>query len=343
MIDWVTAVLPCRHFQLPADTVIKHSPTGEIHWETRCRVQVAGTHSSTISVKSDGVDETNQGTISHILVSGNPSKFLQGHNIFGSDDIVSLMYDTFLKIIQLLDITPDARDLKKVKCGDYELKIVDINYSFELRNRADVLSVIRAMEYKSKTRHGRPSMKGSTLYWGQSSARWALKTYSKGEEIEAKNHQLPIELKDTKLAEWADNKMRIELRLKHKELTDLNILKANDLSIEIAQKLFKKYVRRIDMTDQIALSDDKQMSIPNRLRSTYILWKNGDDLRSILPKATYYRHRKDMRNFGINIDLRQDTSPKRNVIPLIRILEAKPAQIPEWAFSQKLIHRSATR
>jgi len=326
---------------LDSDRVFKVSSTGEIQWETACRIQVSGSHEATISVKSAGVDDREEGTISHLLLSGNPSKFLQGHNIFGSDDVVSLVADTYVKVAEHLGITVNTQDYQAVKEGDYPLKMVDINYSYELPIRSDVLSVIRALEFKSKTRHGRPSMKGGTLYWGKSSARWSLKAYSKGEEIEAKSHQLPVELQGTKLAEWADNKLRLELRLKSKELQEIGIFKAKHLSRETAPNLFNEYVRRIDMTEQIALSDERELEIPQRLRLTYIAWKNGEDLRAMLPKTTYYRHRKDMLQYGVNIDLRQDTSPTRNVIPLIRILEAKPAQIPVWAYSERLIHHSA--
>ena len=35
------------------------------------------------SVGGDG-----QGMATHLSLSGNPSKFLQGHNIFGSDDLM---------------------------------------------------------------------------------------------------------------------------------------------------------------------------------------------------------------------------------------------------------------
>jgi len=343
LIDWITAKIPCRHSRLKSDRVYKVSPSGEIHWEADCRISIPGSFESSISVRSVGVDETNQGTISHLELSGNPSKFLQGHNIFGSDDLVSLVYDTFIKVVDFLGITVDIKDLALVKKGDYSISRVDINYSYDLPCRSDVLSVIRALEFKSKTRLGRPVMKGSTLYWGDRSNYWKILTYSKGEEIEIKNHQLPPELKITELTKWADNKLRIELRLLRKELIRLSINKACVLSIELAQKLYKEYIGRINMNEQIALTDEKEMLIPQKLRLVYTAWKSGQDLRSALPIRTYYRRRKEMLEYGINIDLREDKSPTRNVIPLIRIIEANPAQIPEWAFSQNLIHRSATR
>ena len=60
-----------------------------------------------------------QGEATHIWVSVNPSKFLQGHNIFGSDDLVSLVYDMFLMLCRSLEIEPRLDEVRLVKQGDY--------------------------------------------------------------------------------------------------------------------------------------------------------------------------------------------------------------------------------
>lgn len=339
MIDWVTCELPLLHQPLAAGAVFKVDSSGEVEWQTRCRVQVEGSHSSSIQVRSSGSDGEGQATGLHF--SGNPSKFLQGHNVFGSDDLLSLMYDTYLKLLRSLELSPRLSDLRSVKQGAYPISMVDINQSFELPTRQDVLAWIRAAEYKSKTRHGRPSMKGSTLYWGKNSARWALKTYCKGEEIEAPKHKLPLDFLDTPLAQWADNKLRIELRLKKKMLSELDIDSAKDLTIPRVRALFNDFVRKLEMSEQIALSTEKQLDLPQRLRATYILWRNGEDLRHTLPKPTYYRHRKELLDHGIDIALRVESVDRSNVVPLVRILEAQPVTVPDWAFTQQLVHNSA--
>ncbi len=339
MIDWVTCELPLTHAPLESGAVFKVDASGEVEWQTRCRVQVQGSHESSVQVRSVGAD--GEGHATAIRFSGNPSKFLQGHNIFGSDDLVSLMYDTYLKLCRALAITPMLSDLRAVKQGAYPLSTVDINQSFELRTRQEVLAWIRAAEYTSKTRHGRPSMKGSTLYWGKSSQRWALKSYSKGEEIEAPKHKLPTSLETTPLAQWADNKLRIELRLKKKALSELDITHAGQLTIDRARALFNDFLRKLEMNEQIALSSEKQMQLPQRLRATYILWRSGEDLRHTLAKPTYYRHRKELLEYGIDIALRAQSSERANVVPLIRILEAQPMTVPSWAFDQGLVHHSA--
>ena len=83
------------------------------------------------------------------------------------------------------------------------------------------------------------------------------------------------------------------------------------------------------------------MNMPNKLRSTYTLWVEGHDLRSMMSKATYYRHCLELKELGINIDLRPESTKKSNVVPLIKVLEAQPATIPYFAFEKHLIHCSA--
>lgn len=332
--------LPCLHSPLNTGRIICIDPDGQTEWESPKRLVVAGSHDSNFRVSSEGSD--GQGRATHLKFSGNPAKFLQGHNIFGSDDLVSLMNDVYKKIISLLQLSPSVKDYKDVSLGLYKVTSIDINYSYELPSRADVLAWIRAAEFKSKTRHGRPSTKGGTIYWGKHSKRWALKAYSKGEEISAgKGHKLPASLLDTPLVSFADNKLRIELRILSKELDNLNLKTANKLNPQKIKSLFNEYIQRLQMTEQIILSDDKLQLLPQRLRSTYILWRDGYDLRSELPKTSYYRNRAALLDFGIDIALRSEKTKTSNVIPLLRVLEAKPVSVPDWAFDMGLVHASA--
>lgn len=339
MIDWGLVLFPIIHHPINSGEVFSVAPDGEVEWRSPKRVQATGSFEKKISIKSVG--GTGDGLATHLWVHGNPSKFLQGHNVFGSDDIVSLMSDLFNVIAPQFDLKPTLQESHRIKTGDYELKTVDINYSYELPSRADVLQFIRALEYKSKTRHGRPSTKGGTLYFGKNSQRWAIKFYCKAEEIKTAAGRIPYDLQNLGIEKWVDNKLRIELRLLSKELIKIDIKNVKDLTIDKVKSLFSEYVGRIDMSEQITLTDDAMMNMPNKLRSTYTLWVEGHDLRSMMSKATYNRHRLELKTFGINIDLRPESTRKSNVVPLIRVLEAQPATIPYFAFERGLIHCSA--
>jgi len=341
VIDWVSAFLPCVHPPLNAGYVCKIAPDGELEWSAPCRMKIEGSFEKNVTVTSHGSD--GNGNATHLFFSGNPSKFLQGHNIFGSDDLVALMVDTFDVVCRYLDLSPTLTDITQVRAGDYRLTRLDINYSFELPSRSDVLAWLRAAEYKSKTRHGRPASQGGTLWWGKQSKRWRLTAYCKAEEVQVPKHRLPDSLFDTPLIPWVDNKLRIELRLCKKELDELNLSMAYSWLPHTVMTTYFDYLKRLNMNEQIALSTDELMNLPQRLRSTYVLWKDGHDLRSTMAKNTYYRHRKELMEYGINIDLRQDSMDRSNVVPLVRILEAVPAQIPAWAFDRGLVHRSAAK
>jgi II/X family phage/plasmid replication protein len=339
MIDWGLVLFPLIHVPINSGKVISTTPDGEVEWCSPKRVQATGSFDKTVSIKSVGGDGT--GLATHLWVNGNPSKFLQGHNVFGSDNILSLMSDLFDVIASQFSLKPTLQELHCIRMGDYELKMVDINYSYELPCQADVKSFIRALEFKAKNRSGRPTSKGGTLYFGKNSTRWAIKFYSKAEEIQIARGRLPHDLKGVGIEDWVDNKLRVELRLLSKELIKIGIVNVKDLNVDKVTELFAGYLGRIEMSEQIALTDEIMMNMPNKLRSTYTLWIEGHDLRGMMSKATYYRHCLELKELGINIDLRPESTKKSNVVPLIRVLEAKPASIPIFAFERGLIHRSA--
>jgi II/X family phage/plasmid replication protein len=337
MIDWVTAVIPFEHDPLNAGSVIKIDASGEVEWQTSCRISVSGSHEQAIQVKSHGGNGRGQST--HLIMEGNPAKFLQGHNVFGTDDLKALVLGAFSAICSTLKLCPGQPVLDLVAAGNYHLKRVDINYMYELPTAADVRAWIRAAEYKSKTRHGRPSSKAGTLYWGKTSRRWAIKAYSKGEEINGpKSHKLPDQFSSTPISDFAQNKLRIELTLRAKELDETDLSLANKWVASRPYQIFNDYLKRIEMSEQIALSTDIINSLPTKLRGTYILWNNGESPREILSKATFYKHRKELLAYGIDINLRTDKADFSNVVPLIRVLEAQPAQTPEWAYDLRLIY-----
>ena len=203
-------------------------------------------------------------------------------------------------------------------------------------SRRDVLSWIRSAEHKGKTRSGKSSRKGDTLYFGQHSRRWSLKFYSKGGELDV--HKLPDELLKTPLLAHADNILRAELVLRGMELKDKNIQRAKNFTPSFVDALYKEYMSRLEMKSQHKLKNDILINMPRCLQSTYVLWQQGYDLKMTMKESTYYSHWGQLKKYDIDINLPpNDITKMDNVVPLIRVLEAKPAEIPQWAFDLKLV------
>lgn len=243
MIDWVTAIIPCHHPEMiTGGSIASVDPDGVIEWRVEKKKQIRGSYESSLSIKS--LDPT------QIILDGNPAKWLQGHNMFGSDNLIGLIQEVMQKLVPILGFTPTDYDIECWKTGIYFLKRVDCTAMWELPRRADIRAWLRAAEMQSKSRHGRPITKGGTLYFGKNSRRWSVKFYAKGDEIEAKGHKLPddIEQRD-KLIDWADNKLRGELTLRSIQLKEKELSVAAQWSESTPIEQLIAYIGTLNMSE----------------------------------------------------------------------------------------------
>lgn len=336
MIDWLRFIIPCEHPKpIDGGRVLKINQHREIEWEVQSRLQVRGSHDSSIQVKTHSINSDGSG--SSLYVDGNPVKWLQGHNLWGTDNLLSLVYAFMERLAPLIGATPSETDKAAWLAGGYEIKAIDFNRTWHLRNQADVLAWLRSAEHCAHMRHrGKGTLQaGGTLYFGKHSRRWALKCYSKGQELEAKDHKLPLPLQLPSLIEWADKSLRIEVRMLSLELKRLGLHFAANWGDNTVLVIHQDILQGLEMNDAHTLPDFELPDLPPRLQASYIAWKEGYDLRTMFPHNTFYRYRRQMLEHGIDISVVQPRE-KSNVVPLIRVLEALPVGIPDWAVGTDL-------
>jgi II/X family phage/plasmid replication protein len=342
VIDWITFYPNLIHPVLDGGRVFSVKPDGEIEWESKKLLGLCGSHESNLHVKtSASVD----GVGTQLMVTGNPTKWLQGHNLFGTDDLRALVLETMHRLTSLLSLTPTPEEKLSWETGNYGIGRVDINYSYDLPSRAAVRAWLRAAEFSAhlKNRGRGQLMKGGTLYFGKQSRRWSIKIYGKGDEIEAPKHTLPDALSGSGLAAWADKKLRVELVLRSMQLKECRLDRGCYWDDNSALELHRVFTEGLTMSEQVSLSNTTLDGLPPRLQLTYNSWKNGEDLRAILPKKTFYRYRSQLMLLGIDIAIRQPHEDRSNVVPLRRVLEAIPAPIPEWAYGTPLLWEPPAR
>ncbi|EDM6246741.1 hypothetical protein CUL14_23580, partial [Salmonella enterica subsp. enterica serovar Typhimurium] len=126
MIDWITAIVPCFHVTpLSGGRITKTSASGEIEWESLSAISVVGSHDSSLRLKTHSINEHGHGT--HIYFDGNPVKFLQGHNLFGTDNLIPLLCCVLKKITSIpeLGLNPTDFDVRSWEKGNFKLNRVD--------------------------------------------------------------------------------------------------------------------------------------------------------------------------------------------------------------------------
>lgn len=333
MIDWITAEIRCNN-KLDTGCLAKINPKGEVDWVSCSWLPVTGSYESNIMIKP--LSDT------RIVISGNPAKFLQGHNLFGTNDLVYLFNNAFSVIHELLaddGLTPTASQLDDIENGKYHLTRVDINETWHLSNADEVRAWIRAAGEKMNMPYrGKGVFSGDTLYWGKGSKYWFLKCYHKGDEINRKKSNFPSELKTAEMLDYANKSLRLELVLCSKFLRSTCLNNAYFWQEKTARMLLLEYIKKFEMSDNFMISDDVLAKLPTKLKSYYFMWLHGEDVRKHVSKTTFYRIRKQLKEYGIDIALLRDKEREvNNVIPLVKYLEAKPVGIPDWAYEKGLV------
>lgn len=336
MIDWLTMVVPLRHPEpLNSGHVVSINPDGSVEWQSAKRLQVKGSHGTGLTVRtaSHTADRC-----SHIIIDGNPVKYFQGHNVWGSDDLPALAVETCYAVAELLGIEVHPDDAAAWAAGQIQLTRVDVNESFHLNNRAEVLAFIRSAEQTAHLAYrGRGTLKGgSSLYFGKNSRRKTLKLYAKGPEIERKGHRQEIILALPHAKAWADRTLRVELCIRSMELKRLGLAQVaawdtgDELPSAVTAQLLRDEFGGMTMTTTANLSPEILETLRPGLRMAVHSWEAGIDLRATLPHRTFYKYRKELLPHGIDIATKMPREVS-NVVPLYRVLEAKPAQVPDWA------------
>lgn len=348
MIDWFRGEIDFLHDPIPAGHVLSFDADGSMAWDCVKSVECRSSHDTRLTIKSVG--SAGYGMASGLMIDGNLSKFLQGHNVFGSRDLNRLLELSFLKILEIHNdhlegwSSPDIA-LAKIKKGDYKVKMLDINQLYDAGNDASVEAWLHAASMRAVSRHGRAKRDKGTVYLGQHSKRWCQKFYNKWREMLAKGktHALPDYLQNVGLEEFIQGKLRAELRIFAKELEKHGITHGYHLTPDLINQLFNIYLGKIDMTAQVTLIDEQLSKMPSKVKGTYLHWRQGADIRGLMTdekgkvSRTFYNHRKILLEFGVDISAMHLAPEQNNVVPMMRIIELVPVANPAWAYERGLI------
>jgi II/X family phage/plasmid replication protein len=337
MVDWLTVELPDPiGVAINDGHVCRVRPDGTLHWSTACKRQLEGSHSSSMLFRALGAaDDGVCG--SGLQISGNPTKFLQGHNLFGSDCPTDLLTRLIDRVGP--ELWPNVyHDASLIDFAQGDISRIDLTASWMLERSSDVVPYLRAMEERVWCPYrGRGVMNDTgTLYYGRvdkgkRAKEWQLKLYHKGAEITV--HRLPEAAYSVPgLLDDANRTIRVELTLRSAELKRQGLSKIGDWTPEKVAQIWRSYVAKLDFgeaTINLDTLDLAELGLKTRHATALGAWKAGNDLRCIMKPSTFRRLRSELKEAtGYDIALR---CPKSNVVPLRRLVMAEVAGRPAWA------------
>lgn len=331
MIDWLTLRVYCE-CPVKAGAVYSIDADGVVEWRSEKRLPVEGSHSQKIYVRRFSYDDT-------LEISGNPAKFFQGHNLFGSDDMLGLSIAFVHAVLARLGYKLSPVEADCLQRGIAIVTRVDSTASWDVGSLPRALHFIRSLETRGHLKHrGRGSMsREGTVYWGKHSRRLAGKAYAKGQEI--KDHKLPVDLANRdELIELAQGLVRVEWTFRSMWLKDrgLDVLQNWVTKAVTPQALHAELMADLTVTDATMIEASDLEKIPPSLRLIYGAWKRGTDLRRELPRSTFYKRRRQLLEHGIDIATVLPSDPESNVVPLRVVIHAQPLTVPSWAVGTPL-------
>jgi hypothetical protein len=297
-IDWLSATVETPPTLWPgyeSGRTLKLSPDGDIleNRLTAHQVECEESHSSNFRVWTPSPGK--------LYLSGNPVKLLQGHNLFGSMDLLGLYLEAGTWIRRHAGLFPGPQTWGSCEFTPPRYSRVDITRSYRFSTDAEALDYVRFVAGSAKSRHGAAKLYDSgTAYLGQNSRRWSMKIYAKRQELvrgmRGTARRVKAAVFPDELLDWASGIVRFELTLRSPEIA--KHCPPGDIHDPVfLAALWQSYFDVIQFNENAAMSkrpDLIEETMPRYLQGTVAIWRTGRDLRSLLPHNTFYRHRREI-------------------------------------------------
>jgi len=385
--DWLTVRVAIKHKKgILGDKILRIDPTGVTAWERDLwkTVENEASSSQVVSVKSlkyrdvaepflrmkqsgkmnwremlflrygAAIDETTEDFL-FLDISGNPTKFLQGQNVWGSNDMRACCLSYIKTILKQLNYWEKMTKKERENVENFHVWCTrfDLTTNFDLGNVADKNAFLSAVSKQAESKRGKKQAINTTTYFG-SVEYLQVKFYDKSTEVAANLPKLNFQqskdeqkdsLKYRKFAGHIHNEIlglvRCELRLGRGFLRKNCGLYLNSV-LEYIEKggLIMREVKKLKLGQHATKQSLKEAqrtlealaaakSLPRACVGIFVNWRNGETVQNLVARATFYKYRKlilEAVNIDISLVRTEEKKRRAKVVPLIREIEAAPAQ-----------------
>ena len=93
------------------------------------------------------------------------------------------------------------------------------------------------------------------------------------------------------------------------------------------KQLELEFERLSEVFTRSSAETDDMSQLPKALLNTYLMWKEGIDLTSKLSRATFYRHRRELLPYSVDIAIKSNVLQMK---PRTRVIKLGPVSMPDW-------------
>lgn len=322
-VDWLTIRQPHPGGGLPVVNdgwVISSDASGVIEFETVKRFQAEGSFDSKMWIRCDG---------NSVEFHGNISRYGRRDNVFGYD-----WNETIRRVNELLNLfsLPSFTQGELTRYADTgwqwsgaRVSRIDITMNHSAFNWTDAQQLVLLLgRHHVGRQKGQVSPDGTTVMYGYGSKYISGKCYLKAHELEAHRRKKSGEHVGQDVIDFCRDLgvIREEFTLKSRYLTQ------NDLCFlgQITQgELHRIYTERTQIRRLKEMTYPDLSTLSSAVRGTLARYENGEPL--CLKRRTFYRHRKALLPYGIDISIPNNV---KKFSPPLRVIERAALVAPEW-------------
>lgn len=310
-------------------------------------LQHEGSHSTKLLVRCDG---------SNVRVSGNVGRFGRPDNIFnyGLDDTVTKA-SAIVAGHELPAFTTGHKcALQSMSAHDIERHVnpwvwsgthfqeLHVTRNLMAGNEAISKEAMRHMGAKRGARLAKGIYGDETIVFGKQHGKLHKRVvvYRKGAEMlaHAKGEEAKAIMKKSQEYQYAQDVglVRVECKWGRDFLRDNGLRYQGDATMGKVISIFERE------TDFLLNAEPAQVArlvdeMPVKLRSAALHWIRGDDLRQLYSRATFFRHTKALRDYGIDASEPRNVSGKpsaenalQTLLDALPTFELRPLSVPDW-------------
>ena len=221
----------------------------------------------------------------HMVLETSMAKFVQGHNVFGSNRAERLCFYVLKDIYRQLDVAFTADEKKLVKKKRIRLGRLDLTCSFRLNSQQEVWDILSLIFAQLKSNNSSWGAFGKnnieTVYNQPNSTRLTDKFYNKYQEI--LQHKIPLDVPERdRIVELSQKLVRFELTLRGKELSGNRGFGryADEWTPSVVRQTIMARINKLNFQGSIkqSLQPSKIDGLKKGAQVFYDMWATGTDL-----------------------------------------------------------------
>jgi hypothetical protein len=284
-------------------------------WETRATVEVTD---GKFDIEVARAAHESGRSLVWLRIDGNPVKWRQGFNVFGSSDVIGLASEFCSELVGLIGLDGIGCDIRFDRA--YFTR-VDATMNFDLGTFAEASSLVRQLSRLASVAHRKSSSFDSSILFP--ARHCSLSIYHKGPELKAHPGFREVE----GLQEVCDRIVRFEVVARSEKLAELGLRSVSSWQNgTCVQNLFNVWWNFVSRLRFPVMVDIDLSSLTGPQKRIYSAWRSGMDVLSVASRATAYRHRNAIiKAGGPDILLPRPTG---DVVEFRRVLRPVLAPVP---------------